>query len=97
MLGKLSYNVVGCVLTAIVLLVGVPLGFHLSGFIAAIWIISFSDLPVYLCNLYGLWRENLFTLRQDFEMSLIFVAGTVGLYFLRSFAGLPWSHPVPLH
>ena len=97
MLGKLSYNVVGCVLNAIVLLLVVPVTFPLWGLLGAVWIISFADFPVYLCNLYGLWREQLLTLRQDLEMTVVFVVSTAGLYFLRALAGVPWSHPVVLH
>jgi O-antigen/teichoic acid export membrane protein len=97
MLGKLTYNVVGCILTAMVLLLVVPVTFHIWGFLGAIWIISFSDLPVYFCNLFGLWRENLATFRQDAEMTLVFAASTAALYFVRIFAGIPWSFPVSLH
>jgi O-antigen/teichoic acid export membrane protein len=96
MLGKLSYNLVGCILTALVLLTVVPVGFHVWGLVGAVWIISFADFPVYLCNLVGLYRENLFTLRQDLEMTLVFAAGTVGLYFIRLSVGFPWSHALNL-
>ena len=97
MLGKLSYNVAGYILTASVLLLVVPSTFHIWGLVGAVWIISFSDFPVYLCNLFGLWRENLLTLRQDFEMTLLFAASTAGLFFLRNLAGFPWSQPLNLH
>jgi O-antigen/teichoic acid export membrane protein len=96
MLGKVSYNVYGYILTAAVLLLAVPATFHIWGLIGAVWIISFSDFPVYLCNLIGLWREQLSTFKQDLELTLTFGACTLGLFFLRAFIGFPWSHPVNL-
>jgi hypothetical protein len=96
MLGKLSYNVAGCILTAAVLLAVVPATFPIWGLVGAIWIISFSDLPVYLCNLFGLWREDLSTFRQDAEMTVVFVVVLAGMYYLRVFAGFPWAQSVAL-
>lgn len=97
MLGKMSYNVVGYMLTAAVLLVVVPTTFQFWGMIGTVWIISFSDFPVYIANLYGLCREQISTVRQDLEMTLVFGATTAGLFLLRQFIGIPWSHPIPLH
>jgi hypothetical protein len=96
MLGKLSYNIFGCIFTATVLLVIVPFSFFTWGLVGAVWVISFSDLPVYLCNLFGLWKEDLFTLRQDLETTALFVTTTVVLYWVRVAFGIPWSHPVLL-
>ncbi len=95
-LGKMGYNICGYALTALVLLLAVPSGFHAGGLIAAVWIIAFSDVPAYLSNLYGMWREGISTLRQDLEMTAVFAAGTAGVYFLRLYAGFPWAHPVAL-
>lgn len=96
MLGKVSYNVVGYALTAVVVLLVVPIGFYAGGLIGAVWILTFSDLPVYFCNLFGLWKEQLLTLRQDIEMTLLFAACTVGLYYLRVAIGIPWAQSINL-
>ncbi len=96
MLGKMSYSISGYVATALLLLFAVPATFHIWGLIGAVWIISFSDFPVYLFNLLGLWRERIFTLKQDVEMTIVFVACSVLLFFIRSFAGVPWSYPTIL-
>jgi O-antigen/teichoic acid export membrane protein len=95
-LGKVSYNVIGYVLTAAVLILGLPLGFAAWGLIGAIWLIAFSDLPVYVCNLWGLWKENLLTLRQDLEMTVLFVAICGSLFWLRGSLGIAWSYAAPL-
>ncbi len=97
MFGKLSYNVCGYTLTALVLLLAVPATFHVWGMIGAVWVISFSDLPLYLSNLVGLRREEVSTLRQDIEMTFLFGLATAGLFFLRAAVGLPWSTPLNLH
>jgi O-antigen/teichoic acid export membrane protein len=96
MLGKVSYNVVGYVFTAVSLLVVVPLVFPHWGLLGAVCVISFSDIPVYFCNLWGLWREKLLTLRQDIEMTGLFVILTAAFYFIRLQAGFPLTHPVLL-
>jgi hypothetical protein len=95
-LGKVSYNVIGYVLTAAVLILGLPLGFAAWGLIGAIWLIAFSDFPVYVCNLWGLWKENLLTLRQDLEMTVLFVAICGSLFWLRGSLGIAWSYAAPL-
>lgn len=95
-LGKMKYNITGYILTAVVLLVAVPASFHMWGLLGAVWVISFSDFPVYLSNLYGLWCEDLFPLVQDFQMTLVFVACAGGLFYLRLVLGFPWSYPVSL-
>jgi O-antigen/teichoic acid export membrane protein len=96
MLGKVTYNIYGYALTAMVLLMVVPFSFKAWGLLGAVWVISFSDLPVYFCNLVGLWRENLLMMRQDFKMTAVFVACVAALYFIRVSAGFPWSHSVTL-
>lgn len=95
-LGRVSYNVIGYILTSAVLLLAVPLGYTAWGLLGAVWLIAFSDLPVYVCNLWGLWKENLFTLRQDLEMTLLFVALCGSMFWLREIAGISWSHHILL-
>ena len=96
-LGKMSYNICGYALTALVLLVAVPATFHVWGLAGALWVIAFSDLPVYFTNLFGLWREGLFPLVQDFEMTIAFIVCAGGLFLLRASMGVPWPRSIPLH
>jgi O-antigen/teichoic acid export membrane protein len=96
-LGKMRYTLLGYVLTAMVILLFVPLTFHRWGMVGAVWTVAFSDVPVYFANLLGLSREALSPLEQDLQMTMVFV-GCFGLLFaLRVSLGFPWPHPVALH
>jgi O-antigen/teichoic acid export membrane protein len=95
-IGELRYNVTGYIFTALVLLLAVPASFHTWGLLGAVWVVSFSDVPVYLSNLYGLWRQSLLPLAQDIQMTLVFVLCTGGLFLLRHLLGIPWATPVAL-
>jgi O-antigen/teichoic acid export membrane protein len=96
-LGKLRYNVTGYILTALVILLIVPLAFHRWGMRGAVWTIAFSDVWVYFASLYGLTREGLSTLKQDALMTIVFAACFAGLYMLRVAFGFPWPHAIDLH
>jgi O-antigen/teichoic acid export membrane protein len=96
-LGKLRYNITGYLLTALVILFVVPISFHRWGMNGAVWTIAFSDVWVYLASLYGLTREGLSPLKQDFQMTIIFVIGFLCVYFLRAGLGFPWPSAVDLH
>lgn len=96
-LGKLRYTVTGYVLTALVILLLVPVIFHRWGMAGAVWTIAFSDAWVYLASLYGLRREGLSSLKQDFQMTIVFAACSAGLYFLRTAIGIPWPATIDLH
>lgn len=96
-LGKLRYTVTGYVLTALVILLLVPVIFHRWGMAGAVWTIAFSDVWVYFASLYGLRREGLSSLKQDFQMTIVFAACFAGLYFLRTAIGFPWPATIDLH
>ena len=96
-LGKLRYTVTGYVLTALVILLLVPASFHRWGMTGAVWTIAFSDVSVYFASLYGLTREGLSPLKQDFQMTIVFAACFGGLYILRVALGFPWPTPIALH
>jgi O-antigen/teichoic acid export membrane protein len=96
-LGKLRYNVTGYVLTALVILLLVPVSFHRWGMQGAVWTIAFSDVWVYVTSLYGLTREKLSPLKQDFQMTILFVACLAGSYALRVALGFPWPSAISLH
>jgi O-antigen/teichoic acid export membrane protein len=62
-------NVVRFLLIAI----GIPVCFHFWQLPGAILAIAFSDMPLYLANLYGLKREQLSCIQQDIEFTGYFI------------------------
>lgn len=69
--------------------VGILVGFNLFGMVGAIIVLAFSDLPLYIANQYGLWKENLTCYRQDLLMTVVFVICLVSLFALRLLLGYP--------
>ncbi|MBD2603771.1 oligosaccharide flippase family protein [Scytonema hofmannii FACHB-248] len=55
-----------------VIILGVPLAYYRFGTLGAIIVIAFSDLPLYIVNLYGLWQEKLFCFTQDVQATVFF-------------------------
>jgi len=96
-LGKLSYNMTGYMLAAVVIVFLVPISFHRWGMAGAVWTIAFSDVGVYFASLYGLTREGLSPLKQDVQMTVVFAALLAGVYTLRVALGFPWSPAIDLH
>jgi O-antigen/teichoic acid export membrane protein len=64
-----------------IITLGVPLAYYNFGELGAIIVIAFSDLPLYLVNLYGLWREKLTCLAQDIQTTAFFI-GVLGLFLI---------------
>ncbi len=62
-----------------IILLGVPLAHNSFGELGAIIVIAFSDLPLYIVNLYGLWREKLSCLAQDIQATAFFI-GLLALF-----------------
>jgi O-antigen/teichoic acid export membrane protein len=56
-----------------IIILGVPLAYYSFGTLGAIIVIAFSDLPLYIVNLYGLWQEKLFCLTQDVQATAFFM------------------------
>ena len=96
-IGRPRYHAVGYTLSAALMFTAVPLAFHLWGLAGAVWAIAFSDLPVYFANLYGAWRQNFFTLFQDFQATFLFAALCGLLFLARTLAGIDLPHPIALH
>lgn len=53
--------------------IGMPICFYFWKLPGAVLAIAFSDLPLYLANLYGLKREQLSCLQQDLEFTGYFI------------------------
>lgn len=88
-------NLVRCILVAI----GLPLGYHFWQLPGAIIAIALSDCPLYLTNLYGLHREGLSCIRQDFEFTgyfMILLAICLAIRYGLGF-GYPIEHLITPH
>ncbi len=73
-LGKSKYNAVGNGIYCVTMLTAIPLALHRWGLHGAVWAVAAGDLPLYLVFLYGATREGIRPLRQDFAMTVVFVA-----------------------
>lgn len=81
-IGKPMYGAYGYLLKFIYMVIMLPLITNIMGVLGAILVIAFNDIPFYLAVQYGLWKENLLTLKQDlfatfFLIFLIVVIKTV--------------------
>lgn len=75
----------------ILIAVGLNLGFYFYGILGAVIVIGISDFPLYIVNLYGLWREKLLLIGQDIQTTIFFV-GLLALLLLIRYSlgfGLP--------
>lgn len=70
-----------------IIIVGVPLAHYSFGELGAIIVIAFSDLPLYIVNLYGLWREKLTCLAQDIQTTVFFIAVLALFLVIRNYLG----------
>jgi O-antigen/teichoic acid export membrane protein len=75
------YFALGQVLQLLVVSGGMFLGFHLGGIVGALSAIALSQISFYAIVAYGLRREGLSTLNQDFQATGIFL-GTLGLILM---------------
>ncbi|HBE18083.1 MAG TPA: polysaccharide biosynthesis protein [Cyanobacteria bacterium UBA11149] len=71
--GKPLYGAQGNVLRFLTLVVGLPLGFSLFGILGAVLVVAFSDVPLYLVMMYGLWREGLSCIGEDIKVTTLFI------------------------
>jgi len=70
-----------------IITLAVPIANASFGVIGAIIVIAVSDLPLYIVNLYGLWREKLTCFVQDIQTTVFFI-GVLALFLLiRSYLG----------
>jgi O-antigen/teichoic acid export membrane protein len=64
-IGNPNYVALGNMFKFIYMLIGLPLAFSVYGVLGAVIVIALNDFPFYLVVSYGLWRENLATVKQD--------------------------------
>lgn len=84
--GKSTYNAVGNGLYCAAMLIGIPLGFHFFGLTGAVVAVAAGDLPLYAVTQYGAHREGLRPFRQDFLLTLLFLALLAIQFGLRHYA-----------
>ena len=86
---KAYYHTVAMVLYCLTLFICLPLGFHLFGMLGAVVAVAISDFPVYVVSSIALIRENISVIRQDVQLTLLFLAVLSIALLLRHSFGLP--------
>ncbi len=86
-IGKPLYAAQSNLARFVMISVGLPLAFFRFGILGAIIVIAFSDLPLYLVNLYGLWREKLSCIAQDIQTTAFFIGILTLLLIIRNSLG----------
>jgi O-antigen/teichoic acid export membrane protein len=92
-LGKPLYSALSNLLGFMTISIGMPLAFYLKGIFGVIIVVSLSDFPLYLANLYALWREQLSCFLQDIEATALFLGMLMLFMFVRYSLGLG----IPFH
>jgi O-antigen/teichoic acid export membrane protein len=86
-IGKSRYMAIGNALYCLLVVVGIPVGFHYLGMLGAVIAVAAGDFPLYVASEYGAIREGVGTLWQDIQTTGIFLAMLAGEFFLkRAFA-----------
>jgi O-antigen/teichoic acid export membrane protein len=88
-IGRSMYEALANFLRFTSISVGIVAGFHFFGLVGAIVVLAFSDVPLYIANQYGLFKEGLTCYRQDFLMTLFFISCLALLFTTRVLAGYP--------
>lgn len=86
-LGKPLYSAQSNFARFAIITVAMPLTYQTFGVVGAVIVISLSDLPLYLTNLYGLWQEKLFCFTQDIQVTSFFIATLVLFLAIRNSLG----------
>ncbi|MBD2544191.1 oligosaccharide flippase family protein [Planktothricoides raciborskii] len=72
-IGKPVYVAMANLLKFIYMLTLLPTVFYKIGVLGALIVIAFNDIPSYIVNNYGLWREGLSGLVQDIQATLLLI------------------------
>ena len=73
-LGKSKYNAVGNAVYCFTMLTAIPIAFHFWGLRGAVWAVAGGDLPLYCVLQFGSTREGVRPLKQDLQMTIVFIA-----------------------
>jgi O-antigen/teichoic acid export membrane protein len=79
-MGKPKYNEVGNGVYCVTMITMIPLAFHFWGLTGAVWAVAAGDFPLYCVFQIGAVREGVCPLRQDVQMTAVFVC-LLGLEF----------------
>lgn len=85
-IGKPGYLAIGNFLKFIYMIIAIPLAFSSMGILGTTIAIAFNDLPYYIAVHYGLWREKLTLIPQDFQATIILVISIALILTIRSMA-----------
>lgn len=90
-LGKPMYTTFATVAKGVYMIVGLPIGFKLGGILGIIIVIMLNDIPNYCIKNYGLYKNQLLFLWQDFKSTLFL--GTLIMVFcgIRFWSGFGFS------
>jgi O-antigen/teichoic acid export membrane protein len=86
-LGKPLYSAQSNFARFAIITLAMPIAYQIFGVVGAVIVIAFSDLPLYLTNLYGLWQEKLFCFSQDIQVTSLFIIILVLLVAIRNSLG----------
>ncbi len=86
-IGKPLYSAQSNLARFVMIGVVLPLAFFRFGIPGGIIVISLSDFPLYIVNLYGLWREKLSCIRQDIQVTVLFFGILTLFIFIRNYLG----------
>jgi O-antigen/teichoic acid export membrane protein len=86
-LGKPLYSAQSNFARFAIITLAMPVAYQIFGVVGAVAVIAFSDLPLYLTNLYGLWQEKLFCFTQDIQVTSFFIVTLILLLSIRNSLG----------
>jgi O-antigen/teichoic acid export membrane protein len=72
-LGKSKYNAIGNAVWCLTMMSAIPLSFHFWGIEGAVWAVAAGDFPLYCVFLFGAIREGIRPLKQDLQMTAVFI------------------------
>ncbi len=82
-LGKAQYNAIGNAAYCIFVFASIPIAFHFFGMFGAVIAIAAGDFPLYVVTQFGATREGVRPLRQDLQMTGIFLVVLLACFLLR--------------
>jgi O-antigen/teichoic acid export membrane protein len=82
-LGKAQYNAVGNAAYCAGIFLGIPIAFHFFGMFGAVIAVAAGDFPLYLATQFGATREGVRPLRQDLQMTGVFLVILLSCFLLK--------------
>ncbi|MBT9317465.1 oligosaccharide flippase family protein [Leptothoe spongobia] len=86
--GKPIYGALGNGLRFLTISIGLFVGYRYGGILGTIIVMAISDVPAYIGVQFGLFREKLSFLSQDFTSTVLFVSVVATLLMVRAWLGL---------